>query len=185
MADKYAKGGYFQFNDTSAEVIKELRKLSGRALRAGGKVAAKAVADNTPVFAGKLKRACGYRVKNEKDGTPKLEIGFFTKGKAKQKGRQYFANPAWLEFGTKPHTISAGMARKSPTQTKALSNTKGMIRKSVRVSVKANPFIKDAILGSIQDIRKAQEAGLSELTKKIEELKSIPDDYQVEDGESP
>lgn len=178
-----ANKGYTKFNDASKEVIKELRKLSGRALRAGGKVAAKAIADNTPTRSGRLKKAVGYRVKNRKDGTPFLELGFFTKRRAKQRGRAYFANPNWIEFGTKPHTITAGFRLKAITDAKWLSNGRMVFGKNVKVNQAANPFVKRTILESIADIRKAQEAGLAELNKKIEELTSIPDDYEIDGGE--
>lgn len=180
-----ANNGYTQFNDTSKEVIKELRKLSGRALRAGGKVAAKAVQKNTPVKSGKLKEAIGYRVKNSSDGTPYLEIGFFNKKTAKKKGRAYFANPSWIEFGTKPHVIRAGVRRGSVTTAKVLRKGRFIFGAQVNVSRSARPFVKTTIMASIAEIRQAQEKGLAALSQKIEELKGIPDDYEIEDGESP
>jgi len=177
--------GYVEFHDTSREVMKELRKLSGRALRAGGKVAAQAIATNTPKKTGKLAKAVGYRVKSDKDGTPYLELGFFSKGKAKQKGRAYFANPNWIEFGTKPHTVEAGIRRKAPTGKKALSNGSILFGRRRTSSQAPQPFVKNAVMANIKDIRKAQEVGLALLSKRVEELAGIPNDFEIEDGESP
>lgn len=179
-----ANNGYTQFNDTSKEVIRELRKLSGRALRAGGKVAAQAIKDNTPAKTGKLREAVGFRVKNESNGTPKLEIGFYTKKKAKEKGRAYFANPTWLEFGTKPHVITAGSRMHMLTKKKGRSNGTIVFGSKVMHPGQApKPFIKTAVMNNIAAIRQAQEKGLSELSKRIEELTGIPDDYEIEGGE--
>lgn len=178
--------GYVKFHDTSHEVMKELRKLSGRALRAGGKVAAKAIQNNTPKRSGRLEKAAGYRVRTGKDGTPFLELGFFSKKRARKANRAYFANPNWIEFGTKPHMISAGKKNRKGNIKRALSDgTRAFGRSVSHPAQAAKPFVKTTILSSIAEIRKAQEVGLSELTKKIEELTSIPDNYEVEDGESP
>lgn len=186
--DRYS-GKHVTFVDNSEQVIKALRKQSFNALGKAGKIYAKALADAAPDRTGALKRAAGFRVRNRGDGVPMMEVGFFNRKRAKKAlaGKSLFANPAWIEFGTKPHILNAGWHR-GPSGKKALANQNAGIiygRRQVHKGQAPRPFIKRTVLANVSAARAAMEPLLKELEKSVEQLAGIPEPIENDQGESP
>ncbi len=158
-------GSSVEFIDTSKEVKDTMVKLSKSALRAAGKVAGNVLKENTKKYTGRLVKQIGYWAKIDKQtGQPELQIGYYTKSRVKKKGKTpSHANPAWVEFGVKSHTIAIN---------KAKTLTDGVIDygKSVQhPGLRGESTLRNSVFDNIDAIREAQESYLSELNKTIEE----------------
>lgn len=153
-----------KFIDTSKEVKSTMVKLSKSALRASAKVAGKAIRENTQKYTGKLSKQVGYWAKINRDtGQPELQIGYYSKGQAKKKGKSpSHANPAWSEFGVNPHVISIKKAN-------TLSNGKINFGKSVsHPGLRGQSILRNSVFNNIDAIKDAQQEFLSVLNKTIE-----------------
>ena len=153
-----------KFIDTSKEVKNTMVKLSKSALRASAKVAGKAIRENTQKYTGKLSKQVGYWARINRDtGQPELQIGYYSKGQAKKKGKSpSHANPAWSEFGVNPHVISIKKAN-------TLSNGKINFGKSVsHPGLRGQRILRNSVFNNIDAIKEAQKEYLSELNKTIE-----------------
>ena len=153
-----------KFIDTSKEVKSTMVKLSKSALRASAKVAGKAIRENTQKYTGKLSKQVGYWARINRDtGQPELQIGYYSKGQAKKKGKSpSHANPAWSEFGVNPHVISIKKAN-------TLSNGKINFGKSVsHPGLRGQSILRNSVFNNIDAIKDAQKEFLSALNKTIE-----------------
>lgn len=160
-----ANSSSVQFIDTSKDVKNTMVKLSKSALRAGGKVAGKALKDTTRKYTSRLAKQIGYWAKINKDtGQPELQLGYYSKSRAKKKGKTpSHANPAWIEFGVNSHIISINTAK---------TLTDGVIDYGKSVShpgIRGESTLRNSVFDNIDAIRDAQEEYLSELNKTIEE----------------
>ena len=150
-----------KFIDTSKEVKNTMVKLSKSALRASAKVAGKAIRENTQKYTGKLSKQVGYWARINRDtGQPELQIGYYSKGQAKKKGKSpSHANPAWSEFGVNPHVISIKKAN-------TLSNGKINFGKSVsHPGLRGQSILRNSVFNNIDAIKDAQKEFLSALNK--------------------
>lgn len=181
--DRYA-GKHVTFVDESSDVIKALKMQGNNCLRAAGIIYAKALAKAAPIHTGALSSAAGYRLR-PMQGTPRLEVGFYTKGYGKKKGiRNYFANPAWLEFGTKPHILNAGWHR-GDTGKKALANEdSGQLfgRRARHAGQAPRPFMSRTVQSHIAEAKAAQEKELAILSKAIAYVQDHPEVYTPYDA---
>lgn len=153
-----------KFIDTSKDVKNTMVKLSKSALRASAKVAGKAIRENTQKYTGKLSKQVGYWARINRDtGQPELQIGYYSKGQAKKKGKSpSHANPAWSEFGVSPHVISIKKAN-------TLSNGKINFGKSVsHPGLRGQSILRNSVFNNIDAIKDAQKEFLSVLNKTIE-----------------
>lgn len=158
------KNNNVEFIDTSHEVKTTMVKLSKSALRAAAKVAGKSIRDNTAKYTGHLAKQVGYWARiNRNTGQPELQIGYYSKGQAKKKGKTpSHANPSWLEFGVSPHVISIRNAN-------TLSNGKINYGKSVtHPGIKGQNVLRNSVFNNIDAIQEAQKEFLSALNKTIE-----------------
>lgn len=160
-----ASNNSVQFIDTSKEVKDTMVKLSKSALRAGGKIAGKALKETTKKYTGRLAKQVGMWARIDKDtGQPELQLGYYSKSRAKKKGKPLsHANPAWIEFGVNPHVINAKNAK---------ILTDGNIDYGKTVShpgLRGESTLRTSVFDNIDTIREAQEVYLSELNKTIEE----------------
>ncbi len=182
--DRYA-GRHVTFVDNSDDVLKSLKTQANAALREMGVVYAEALAEAAPKHSGALSQAAGYRLRPQK-GTPRLEVGFFTKnyGLKKRNLRSYFANPAWLEFGTKPHVLVAG----SRSGKRALANNNAAVlygRKVRHPGQQAKPFIKSTVMANVSAARAAAAEQLAILSKSLEKILDRPENNSPYDATSP
>lgn len=175
------------FYDASEDVIKQMRKLSKKALRAGAKVAAKSLKSAAPVRTGNLKNAAGLRVRVLR-GQPVSEVGFFNKKNAIRhralRASNFLPNPTWFEFGSRPHKIRPGIWRGDKTGKRSLSNSHELFMKLVNhPGTKGEHFMANALKAHVGDIRQAQMTNLALLYKKLDELHGIKEESDSEDGE--
>ena len=166
-----------QFIDTSKEVKDVLVKLSKTALKKGGKVAGQKIKDNTAVRSARLHNTVGQWAKIDKlTGQPELQIGYFSKRNAKRKGKKVpFANPSWLEFGIKPHTIKIKNAK---------TLTDGNINYGRSVNhpgFSGKNVLRNSILNNIDEIRKAQEETLALLNEELDKAKGFIDESEEDE----
>lgn len=88
------------FTSNASEVKKILRELERSALKDVSKFLRKEVKRRVPVDKGTLKKNVGTWVKKGKDGIPTLQIGVYTKERAKKKGYKYAFHANFIEHGT-------------------------------------------------------------------------------------
>jgi hypothetical protein len=175
-----------EFIDTSQETIKALTKLAKTALKAGGQVAKQKLTDNTKVRSARLQKATHSAVKiNSKTGQPTLQIGYMSKYKAKKvNGKTYMANPYWLEFGVKSHEIQAGVlssrgkVRKQTGKRILTDGVHDFGSKVFHPGYSGKNTLKNTIMNNIDEIRKAEEEGLSKLNLELEKLSSYIDESE-------
>lgn len=89
------------YTSQAAEVKKVMRELERAALKEVAKFLRKEVKRRVPVDKGTLKKNVGTWVKKTKDGTPTLQIGVYTRDRAKKKGYKYAYHAMMVEKGTK------------------------------------------------------------------------------------
>ena len=174
-----------KFIDTSSEVKKEMVNLSKQALKAGGKVVTKILRSAVPVKTGGLRKSITAWAKiDRKSGQPYMEIGYRSRSQMRKRGVKFFVNPAWFEFGTKPHGITTKEFNETGKSTYQLQDLKG---KKYGVFVghpgMANKnFLRNTVYNNIDEIKKAEEEYLGQLTDlMIKEGAKI--DINMEDEE--
>lgn len=155
------------FIDTSAEAKNTMAELSKSALRASGKVIRKKLRDNIKstglIHSNRFKNHVATWVRiDRQSGQPVMDVGFRSHAYLVKKGKKAsHASPHWIEYGTKPHTISSrghfmayddnifGYSVKHPGQ-------------------KATHLLRDTVQNNVAEIRAAQEEYLKELNKTLE-----------------
>lgn len=157
-----------EFIDTSKECYKEMVNLSKKALKAGGKVVTKILREKVPVRTGGLKKSITAWAKiNRKTGIPYMEIGYRSRAQMIKRGVKFFVNPAWFEFGTKPHKI---MTTEYSVQGKSSYKlTSGDTGTQFGVIVQhpgmgSKNFLRNTVYDNIEAIKEAQEEYLGQLT---------------------
>jgi hypothetical protein len=156
-----------KFEDSSKEVIDVMKKLAKTALRKGGKVAGKKIKENTAVRSERLQNTVGQWARIDRQtGQPELQIGFFSRANTKKKGKKPpVAKAHWLEFGIKPHTISA-------TNAETLTDGRVFYGKKVQhPGTTGKNTLRDTVINNIDEIRKAQEETLALLNGEISKAK--------------
>lgn len=155
------------FIDTSKEAKKTMQGLSKTALREAGKVIRKLIRANIVsdglVHSNRFKNHIGtWAFIDRETGQPQLQVGFYSHAKVMKKGKKASrASPHWIEFGTKPHTITSKghyMAYDG--------NVYGYVVK--HPGQKATHLLRDTVQNNIKEIRTAQEKYLAELNKTLE-----------------
>jgi len=167
------------FHSVSKETIKTLQGLSKSALRASGKEIRKILRSEVPMRSKRFKNhIASWAFVGKNDGIPQLQVGFYGWQRVKKRGKQPSrANPHWLEFGTKPHEITAG-------KTQILGNNGYFYAKTVQHPGQTGQHIlRNAVYDNIDRIRAAQEQYLQALNdelekaqQKIEESEDVEDD---------
>ncbi len=158
-----------EFSDTSKECYKQMVNLSKSALKAGGKVVIKILKQDIPVKTGSLKKSITAWAKVDRTtGIPYLDIGYRSRSQMKKKyGIKYFVNPAWFEFGVKPHTIMTKQFEKFGKSSYELENTSSGQKFGVIVQhpgMSNKNFLRNTVYDNIDEIKKAQEEYLGQLT---------------------
>lgn len=131
--------GKTKFTDRSADTIKAMQSLAKKGLRQAGKVVKKQALENMNegqrTTVGKL---VTYKATiSRSTGQPYAEAGYVSKTSSKQykqraKDVKFMPNPSWIEFGTRPHIIIAGVNKKGPTGTRSLSNKTTLFKHRVK-----------------------------------------------------
>ena len=154
-----------KFIDTSQDAIKEMTNLSKQALKAGGKVITKILRESVPVRTGGLKKAITAWAKiDRKTGQPYMEVGYRSRTQMKKRGVKYYVNPAWFEFGTKPHQIMTKQFKESNKSDYELKDHKTKYGVAVQHPGMTNKnFLRNTVYQNIEEIRKAQEIYLKDL----------------------
>ena len=156
------------FIDTSHDCYKQMVNLSKKALKAGGKIITKALKEKISVRTGGLKKSITAWAKiDRKTGTPYMEIGYRSKAQMLKRGVKFFVNPAWYEFGTRPHTIMTTSfkyyGKSSYKLTNADTGTQfGVIVKHPGMSSKN--LLRNTVYDNINAIKDAQSEYLEQLT---------------------
>ena len=96
-------------------------------------------------------------------GQPQLQVGFYSWQRVCKKGKwPSNANPHWVEFGVKAHTIQ-------PYYAKVLAYDDTIYGRIVKhPGTRATHVLRDTVYDNISEIRKAQEEYLAELSKELE-----------------
>lgn len=173
-----------KFEDTSKEVIDELKNLSKKALRASAKIVTKQIRAKVPKRSGAFRKSIASWSRIDRaTGQPILDIGYLSrKQTAKKYGIKYFANPAWFEFGTKSHSIVSGIRRGTPTGKRALSDHRSIYGGAViNKGMGSKNFLRNTVFENISAIHNAQQEYLKQITTiAIKQGYSIPDLYDEE-----
>ena len=188
------------FHSVSKETIKTLQGLSKSALRASGKEIRKILRSEVPMRSKRFKNhIASWAFVGKNDGIPQLQVGFYGWQRVKKNHKQPSrANPHWLEFGTKPHTITAGVKTSYTTRggqrvrqttvtnanAQILGNNGYFYAKTVQHPGQTGQHIlRNAVYDNIDRIRAAQEQYLQALNdelekaqQKIEESEDVEDD---------
>lgn len=174
------------FIDTSQETIKALSKLAKSALKAGGLIAKDKLTQNTKVRSARLQKATHFAVKiNSKTGQPTLQIGYMSKYKAKKtNGKTYMANPYWLEYGVKSHEIKAGIlssrgkVRKQTGKKILTDGVHDFGSKTQHPGYSGKNTLRNTIMNNVDEIRKAEEEGLSKLSLELDQITGYIDESE-------
>lgn len=166
------------FNDTSKEVIDALKKLSKTGMRKAGKTVGKKIKENTKVRTAKLQSSVGYWAKIDRQtGQPELQIGYFSKANMKRKGKKVpFANPNWIEFGTKPHIITAGIRSSRgkvlyQTGKKILTDgTTSYGKSAYNKGMQGKNTLRNTVYDNISEIKSIQEETLKLLNQEVGDI---------------
>ena len=166
--------------------IKALSKLARTALKAGGLVAKQKLTENTKVRSARLQKATHSAVKiNSKTGQPTLQLGYMSKYKAKKtNGKTYMAHPYWLEYVVKSHEIKAGVissrgkVRKETGKRVLTDGVHDFGNKVSHSGYSGKNTLKNTIMSNIDEIRKAEEEGLSKLNLELNKLSGYIDESE-------
>ena len=113
---------------------------------------------------------------NKQTGQPTLQIGFYGWQRVRKRGKQpSHSSPWWVEFGTKPHSISSS---------KFMRYEDIMIgHHASHPGQAATHVLRDTVQNNIGEIRAAQEQYLAEISKTIEaaNAKVMKEDEAEED----
>lgn len=90
-----------QYESNSKEVKKAIRALEKKALRETAKFLRKQIKKTVPVDEGDLKKNVGSWVKGKAKEDPVLQIGVYTRDRARRKGYTYAYHAHLVQFGTK------------------------------------------------------------------------------------
>lgn len=150
--------------DTSHEVKVAIEKLSKEALGASAKIIRKKLRQDAPIRTKRFKNhIASWKFIDRRTGQPTLHIGFYSWQKTRKKGKKpSHASPWWIEFGTKPHTISAKNAKQMWWQHQfgLVVNHPGQ---------KESHLLRNTIQDNIDEIKGVQEKYL----KKINDIMDI------------
>lgn len=154
------------FIDTSKESKQMMVKLSKDALKASGKIVTSILREKVNKRTGGLRKAITAWAKIDRDtGQPVLEVGYRSKAQMIKRGIKYFVNPCWFEFGTKPHIIMTKELKstgKSSYQLEGNGQKYGYMVQHPGLTSKN--LLRNTVFENIDEIQKAQEIYLKELT---------------------
>lgn len=147
------------FVDTSKEVKKAIEKLSKEALGASARVIRKNLRSDLPVYTKRFKNhIASWKYIDRNTGQPTLQIGFYSWQRVKKKGKlPSHASPWWVEFGTNPHIIE-------PKNAKILWWQDSFGTHVNHPGQGARHLLRDTIQNNIDEIRKAQEQYLKQIS---------------------
>lgn len=95
-----ASGNSVRFFSNREEVKKVMQELERAALKDVAKFLRKEIKHNVPVDEGILKKNVGSWVRKTSNGTPVLQLGVYTRARARKKGYTYAFHAHLVEFGT-------------------------------------------------------------------------------------
>lgn len=165
MADVYKT----KFVNTSAEAKKALQGLSKTALRDAGKIVRKTLRETVPIRSKRFKNhIASWAFINNKTGQPELQVGFYSWQRVKKRGKlPSHANPHWIEFGVKSHTIAPKGSKK------AMSYNNEFYGKAVdHPGTPALHTLRNSVYENIDKIRDAQADLLKYLDQTLEVAQS-------------
>lgn len=142
-----------------------LVKLSKEALKLSGKEITNILKETVPVRTGNFKKSIKAWAKIDyKTGQPYLEVGYLNKKEMKKRGVKYFVNPAWFEFGTKPHTIMTKEFKKTGKSSYQLKYKQkfGVVVKHPGIIGKN--FLRNTVMNNIERIQSVQKDKLKQIT---------------------
>lgn len=147
-----------KFIDTSKEVKNEIANLAKKGLREGGKILKKKLKTEAPKS---IRRGISAKVKIDRaTGQIQLDFGYINKAKARKKGIKHYPNPAWFEFGTRPHSI------KIKRKKLMVSSGGAVIGKSVNhPGTTAKHPLRNTSFNNVSELRLEQEKALKEINK--------------------
>ena len=155
------------FVDHSEEVINAMQGLSKTALRESGKVVRKILRDRIPIRSNRLKNhIASWAFVERTSGQPQLQVGYYRWQKVRARHKEpSHSSPHLVEFGTAPHTIAAKHA-------KVMAYGDDVYGASVHHPGQRDMHVlRNAVYENIDEIRKAQEQYLKELSDTIERAK--------------
>lgn len=169
-----------EFIDTSADVIKALRSLSKKALRASGSVVVKdikiSVRTNTKNIVNHIEKT----VDIDKDtGQPYMNIGYLSWQDVKKKNKTPSSvSPHWLEFGVNSHQI---IPKGNYNMYGSDGTDYGRIVRHPGIA--ADHVLRNTVNDNIDKILEAESKWLSELNKTLDEVKGIVSQIENERDE--
>ncbi|AFQ46265.1 HK97 gp10 family phage protein [Desulfosporosinus meridiei] len=89
-----------QFESNARAVKGAIAKLEKQALRETAKFLRKEIKRTVPIHEGVLKKNVGSWVKGRANETPVLQIGVYSRARAKKKGYKYAFHAHLVQFGT-------------------------------------------------------------------------------------
>jgi HK97 gp10 family phage protein len=89
-----------RYESNTKEVKKAIRKLEKQALRQIAKLLRKLIKKRVPIDEGVLRKNVGSWVKGKASEDPVLQIGVYTRDRAKRKGYVYAYHAHLVQFGT-------------------------------------------------------------------------------------
>lgn len=164
-----------EFIDTSKECIDMMKKITKDSLKQSGKIVTNVLKEKINVRTGGLKKSIKAWAKVDyKTGQPYLEVGYLSKAQMKRKyGIKFFVNPAWFEFGVKPHEI---MTRQMKSGAKSLTyelegNGHKYGYKVNHPGISQKNLLRNTVYENISEIQNTIQAGLCRL-----------DEYKITQG---
>lgn len=173
----------FTFTDTSKECIDLMKKYAKEGLKASGKVITTILRDDIKsnhFKSGRLYKAINAWAKIDfKTGQPYLEVGYRSRAEMMKRGIKYFANPYWLEFGYKPHTISTKQYVNTGFSSYELMDNRGtkygvIVRHPGKGSTN---LLRNTVYNHINEIVEAQKESLQKIND-IQVISGMNIDYE-------
>lgn len=159
-----------EFIDTSSECMQMMKKLTKNAFRDGGRIVTKILVERTPERRGYLKKAVKAWAKiDRKTGQPYLEIGYLSRSQMRKRfGIKYFVNPAWFEFGIRPHTIMTNQLKNGNKLTYELQDNRSKYGYSVQhPGMSSKNFLRNTAYENVDKINEAIQSKLNELENYV------------------
>lgn len=166
-----------EFINTSADVIKALRTLSKKALRAGGSAVIKDIKLSVRTNTKNIINHIDKSVDIEKDtGQPYMNLGYLSWQAVKKKNKTPSrVSPHWLEFGVNSHQISP---KGNYNMRDSSGNDYGRIVR--HPGIKADHVLRNTVNDNIDKILEAESKWLVELNKTLDEVKGIVNQIENE-----
>lgn len=168
------------FVDASPEVIKQMKNAARRGCRKIAKEIVQDAIEHAPNKRGYIRQSMKFGAAiSTHTGQAKGSVGFLNKKKLKIKGIKFVINPAWLEFGTKPHMVDSGGKRRDGKKLKILANKSSQKIFGGSIShpgAKPVPLLRTAGARVGANAKTIAESEIRVLNESLETLKGMRDD---------